>query len=39
MDVRQAPRLVSKDGLKIRNVQSQDRNSGRGLKIRSIKKV
>ena len=36
MDVRQAPRLSTKDGLKIRAVS--DNSSGRGLKIRSIKK-
>ena len=36
MDVRQAPQSVSKDGMKIRPVGNTD--SGRGLKIRSIKK-
>ncbi len=39
MDVRKAPSFVTKDGLKIRSVQSDTSNSGRGLKIRSIKKV
>ena len=39
MDVRKAPRLVTKDGLKIRSVQSDNQSSGRGLKIRSIKKM
>ena len=37
MDIRRAPQLSTKDGLKIRNVG--DQSSGRGLKIRSIKKV
>tara|TARA_R110000782_G_scaffold160662_3_gene252738 strand:+ start:1190 stop:2317 length:1128 start_codon:yes stop_codon:yes gene_type:complete len=37
MDIRQASQSVSKDGLKIRAVG--DTSSGRGLKIRSIKKV
>ena len=36
MDVRQAPQSVSKDGMKIRPVGNTD--SGRGLRIRSIKK-
>lgn len=36
MDVRQAPQVTMKDGRKIRSVGSQ--SSGRGLKIRSIKK-
>ena len=36
MDVRQAPQSVSKDGIKIRPVGNTD--SGRGLRIRSIKK-
>ena len=36
MDMRQAPQAVSKDGMKIRPVGNT--NSGRGLKIRSIKK-
>jgi len=36
MDVRQAPQTVSKDGMKIRPVGNTD--SGRGLRIRSIKK-
>ena len=39
MDIRKAPRLVTKDGLKIRSVQSDNSSSGRGLKIRSIKKM
>jgi len=39
MDVRKAPRFVTKDGLKIRQIQSDNSNSGRGLKIRSIKKM
>ena len=39
MDVRKTPRLVTKDGLKIRSVQSNNQSSGRGLKIRSIKKM
>ena len=39
MDVRKSPRLVTKDGLKIRSVQSDNQSSGRGLKIRSIKKM
>jgi len=38
MEVRQAPRSFNKDGLKIKNVQSRSDSSGRGLKIRSIKK-
>jgi hypothetical protein len=38
MDVRQAPRSFNKDGLKIKTVQSKSDSSGRGLKIRSIKK-
>lgn len=37
MDMRKSPQTVSKDGLKIRAVG--DSSSGRGLKIRSIKKV
>ena len=37
MDVRRAPQLSTKDSLKIRPVG--DTSSGRGLKIRSIKKV
>ena len=36
MDMRQAPQTVSKDGMKIRPVGNTD--SGRGLRIRSIKK-
>jgi len=36
MDMRQAPQTVSKDGMKIRPVGNT--NSGRGLKIRSIKR-
>ena len=36
MDMRQAPQVVSKDGMKIRPVGNTD--SGRGLRIRSIKK-
>ena len=36
MDMRQAPQSVSKDGMKIRPVGNTD--SGRGLRIRSIKK-
>ena len=36
MDMRQAPQVVSKDGLKIRAVGIH--SSGRGLRIRSIKK-
>jgi hypothetical protein len=36
MDVRQAPQTVTKDGMKIRPVGNTD--SGRGLKIRSIKR-
>ena len=36
MDMRQAPQAVSKDGMKIRPVGNTD--SGRGLRIRSIKK-
>ncbi len=36
MDMRQAPQTVSKDGMKIRPVGNTD--SGRGLKIRSIKR-
>ena len=36
MDMRQAPQSVSKDGIKIRPVGNTD--SGRGLRIRSIKK-
>ena len=36
MDMRQAPQTVSKDGMKIRPVGDTD--SGRGLRIRSIKK-
>ena len=39
MDVRKSPRLVTKDGLKIRAVESKSSSSGRGLKIRSINKV
>jgi hypothetical protein len=39
MDVRKAPSYVTKDGLKIRAVQSSNNDSGRGLKIRSIKKM
>jgi len=37
MDVRQTPQNFSKDGLKIRTVG--DSSSGKGLKIRSIKKI
>ena len=37
MDVRQASQSVSKDGLKIRAVGNTD--SGRGLKIRSLKRI
>ena len=37
MDVRQASQSVSKDGLKIRAIG--DTSSGRGLKIKSIKRV
>ena len=37
MDMRKTPQSFSKDGLKIRAVG--DRSSGKGLKIRSIKKV
>jgi len=37
MDVRKTPQSFSKDGLKIRTVG--DNSSGRGLKIRSIKRV
>ena len=37
MDMRKTPQSFSKDGLKIRAVS--DTSSGRGLKIRSIKKV
>jgi len=37
MDMRQSPQNFSKDGLKIRNVG--DSSSGKGLKIRSIKKI
>jgi len=37
MDMRKAPQTFSKDGLKIRAVG--DNSSGRGLKIKSIKKV
>ena len=37
MDMRQAPQAVSKNGMKIRPVGKVD--SGRGLKIRSIKRV
>jgi len=37
MDVRKSPQLNTKDALKIRSVG--DQSSGRGLKIRSIKKV
>ena len=36
MDVRKAPQLSTKDGLKIRSVG--DKSSGRGLTIRSINK-
>ncbi len=36
MDVRRSPQLSTKDGLKIRSVG--DSSSGRGLKIRSVKK-
>ena len=40
MDVRQQSQTVSKDGMKIRPVSSDNRNEhGRGLKIRSIKKM
>lgn len=39
MDVRQAPRLRTRDGLSIKSVKSAVADSGRGLKIRSIKKV
>ena len=39
MDIRKSPRLVTKDGLKIRAVESLSSSSGRGLKIRSINKV
>ena len=38
MDVRKAPRSFNKNGLKIKTVQSKSDSSGRGLKIRSIKK-
>ena len=38
MDVRKAPSYVTKDGLKIRAIQGKNESSGRGLKIRSIKK-
>tara|TARA_R100001463_G_scaffold32725_7_gene73118 strand:- start:654 stop:1811 length:1158 start_codon:yes stop_codon:yes gene_type:complete len=38
MDVRKAPRSFNKNGLKIKTVQSKSESSGRGLKIRSIKK-
>ena len=39
MDVRQQSQTISKDGMKIRPVSSDNRNEhGRGLKIRSIKK-
>ena len=37
MDVRRAPQLSTKNSLKIKAVG--DTSSGRGLKIRSIKKV
>ena len=37
MDMRQTPQNFSKDGLKIRTVG--DSSSGKGLKIRSIKKT
>jgi hypothetical protein len=37
MDIRKSPQLTTKDALKIRSVG--DQSSGRGLKIRSIKKV
>jgi hypothetical protein len=37
MDIRKSPQLNTKDALKIRSVG--DKSSGRGLKIRSIKKV
>jgi hypothetical protein len=37
MDIRKSPQLSTKDALKIRSVG--DQSSGRGLKIRSIKKV
>ena len=37
MDIRQAQQSVTKDGRTIRAVKSND--SGRGLKIRSIKRV
>ena len=37
MEVRQASQSVSKDGLKIRAVGNTD--SGRGLKIRSLKRI
>ena len=36
MDMRQAPQTVSKDGMKIRPIGNTE--SGRGLKIRSIKR-
>ena len=39
MDVRKAPRLSTKDGLTIRSLKDTSSNSGRGLKIRSIKKM
>jgi len=40
MDMRQQSQTVSKDGMKIRPVSSDSRNEhGRGLKIRSIKKM
>ena len=38
MDIRQAPRLATRDGLQIRTVKSKSDTSGRGLKIRSTKK-
>lgn len=37
MDIRKTPQSFSKDGLKIRNMG--DQSSGKGLKIRSIKKL
>ena len=40
MDVRKAPSYTTKDGLKIRAMQNKSgQTEGRGLKIRSIKKM
>jgi len=39
MDIRQQSQTVSKDGMKIRPVSNSRNEHGRGLKIRSIKKV